>query len=113
VSEALARLIYAAGLYLEATVAGSDRDPDIEDAVFSAVEAVDDYLRLRDAAASSARLRGGRGEEEHVAADVASRTAHALASAAERIGGRLDLAAGGSRSGASPADRMAAREELE
>lgn len=44
VKEAVDQLVYAAGLYLEATVKGSGRDPIVEDAIISTLEVVDEYL---------------------------------------------------------------------
>ncbi len=48
VKEAVDQLVFAAGLYLEATVKGSDRDPMVEDAIISALEVVDEYLHQVD-----------------------------------------------------------------
>ncbi|WP_304224614.1 hypothetical protein [Gracilinema caldarium] len=48
VKDAVDRLVYAAGLYLEATIKGSDRDPVVEDAILGAIETVDTYLHQVD-----------------------------------------------------------------
>jgi len=58
VKEAIDRLVYAAGLYLEATLKGRDRDPIAEDAILSALEVVDEYLHRLDAVKTAGMLGG-------------------------------------------------------
>jgi hypothetical protein len=123
VSAALERLVYAAGKYLEASIRGAERDPASEDAVLGAIEVVDDYLRMEDAATSGRRFHGNaeRSEDEKVEGGgaLSERTSRALTAAADEIERRLDLAAGGlvdgdaSANKVSAADRAAARGELD
>ncbi len=98
VKAAIDRLTLAAGLYLERAVKTDGRDPVSEDAVLGAVEVLNDYLQLADAASS--RVRSGGAAD----LDIAVRTVGALSASAAEIERRLDPQAA--------ADRIAAREEL-
>jgi hypothetical protein len=109
VKAALDALVLAAGRYLESAVRSDKRDPIAEDAVIGAVEAVDDYLRMADAASSADRHRTSGSADSGsagVGAGPAERTVRVLIAAAEEIEARLAHED-------SAADRMAAREELE
>jgi hypothetical protein len=126
VKESLDRLVSAAGTYLEAAVRNDSRDPVAEDAVLGAVEVVDDYLRLSDAASAS-RHRGKAGpgntapNAENQPDAQADRTVRALDAASAELEGRLGADLGGfvdqgpntDGSGITAADRVKAREELE
>jgi hypothetical protein len=122
VSAALERLVYASGKYLEAQVRGADRDSSAEDAVLGGIEAVDDFLRMEDAARSGRHFHGGadrnEGDQVETGGALAERTARVLNAASDEIERRLDLAAGGVVSGEAgsqgitSADRAAAREDL-
>lgn len=57
VKAAVERLVYAAGMYLESCAKGNDRDPLVEDAVLSATNLADEYLRLADAERMGLRLK--------------------------------------------------------
>lgn len=104
---ALNRAVLAAGSYLEATVRGAERDPEAEDAVLGAVEAVGDYLREIDAASTRQRAGADKsGRAFPIDAALTERTVRALDAAAAGISARLAAA------GPSAADRIAAREEL-
>lgn len=95
----LDRLVLAAGRYLEEAVKRDARDPVSEDAVVGAVELMNDYLSIVDAAAAA-----GRGGQAADASVVVDRTVRALAASADEIEGRLGTAP-------RAADRISAREE--
>jgi len=126
VRESLDRLVFAAGSYLESAVRHDSRDPVAEDAVLGAVEAVDDYLRLSDAASSSRRR--GKAVAGNAASKIdkepdahADRTVRALDAASSELELRLGAELGGfvdggpntDGSGITAADRVKARGELE
>lgn len=120
VRSALGRLLLASGRYLESAARFGGRDPLCEDAVLESAEALDDYLRLSDAA-SAARSFAGRAPGGESAGDDDARRAIAfLDAASERLEERLALASGGfvdggprgDGSGVSAGDRVLAREEL-
>jgi len=96
----LDRLILTAGKYLESAVKNDSRDPKAEDAVLSAVEVVNDYLLLVDAASS--RKRGGEPDGEGT---VVERTIRALSASSDEIERCLGVVSAAS-------DRAAIREEL-
>ena len=126
VRESLDRLVFAAGTYLESAVRNDSRDPVAEDAVLGAVEVVDDYLCLADAASAS-RRRGKTGSGSvNSKVDIepdgqAERTVRALDAASAELEQRLGADLGGfvdggpktDGSGITAADRVKAREELE
>jgi hypothetical protein len=122
VSAALERLVYASGKYLEAQVRGAQRDPAAEDAVLGGIEAIDDFLRMEDAARSGRHFHGGADRNEIDQAEtggaLAERTARVLNSASDEIENRLGLQSGGLVSGEAgsrgitSADRAASREDL-
>lgn len=106
VAAALRRLIHASGSYLEAAVRGADRDPVAEEALFGALESVDEYLRLADAEAQRKRRPDtkdaarpdtkdaarpeGRDAYGDYQRSLAEGTAANLHSSAELIEGRLE-----------------------
>jgi len=126
VKVSLDRLVFAAGTYLESAVRNDSRDPLAEDAVLGAVEVIDDYLRLSDAASSSYH-RGKAASESTISKgnqeldSQAHRTIRALDAAAVELERRLGADLGGfvdggprtDGSGITATDRVKAREELE
>lgn len=112
------RVAYASGKYLESAAKGGPRDPRCEGALDTALAAVDDYLRLADAAAADRRFGGGAAGVPGAADAEAAETAVAvLESAAREIEEVLALGLGGLAddgrgTGAAVADRAAARKEL-
>lgn len=119
VAESLNDLVYCAGRYLELSVRGNDRDPEIEDSIFGAIEVVDDYLRLSDASMAMHKFRNSKGSGKSQTTSMQTsdsmltqRTCKALDAGCALIYQRLALLDGGIIDGISAQDRSEIREEL-
>ncbi|MCA1949387.1 MAG: hypothetical protein LDL24_02370 [Treponema sp.] len=88
VKEAVDQLVFAAGLYLEATVKGSGRDPLIEDAIIGALEVVDEYLHQIDMIKSESLLTSGEGQDARIK-DFSAHTAAIVKQSVEEVTRRL------------------------
>lgn len=119
VAASLNALVYGAGRYLELSVRGNDRDPEVEDSIFGAIEVVDDYLRLTDASMSRHKIRNSKGTAKAQSSSLQThetlltqRTCKALDAACAMIDQRLALSEGGIIDGVSAQIRSEIREEL-